>query len=475
MSVKNYKKEFEKIVPENVKKTLYLCSQAAEKLSLRIFLIGGAVRDLIAGKNHFDTDITVQGNAVEFAYFLEKIYCLNQKNCKLIKGGDCHPDICKIKEIHESFGTVKIIFCLNSRYCEQNKIIHQPLNKWIASSQAPSNDNYTPEVEIDIASTRKESYPYPASLPQVEEIGCNLYEDVKRRDFSINSMALSLNKDTFGDLTDYLGGYKDIKEKKIRVLHPESFIDDPTRIIRALKFRVRFDYELDEFTKKLQENCLESGKFDNLCGERIKSELKQTFNLNKAQILEIFMQENIYRLVDTNIKTSENLAETCESVILEYLNYINPDFIWLIYLGVLFSEFSGNKILKIAEKLYLSGVETAVLTEAKTLLEKSNLIIKNLKNCANFEIYEFFEGFMPESILILIIKKSDLKKKADLYLKELKDIKIHTTGQNLIDLGLKPGPVFSEILRMLLKAKINGEFSSKEDEEKFLKVMLDIV
>ncbi|HBG49099.1 MAG TPA: hypothetical protein DDW90_06280, partial [Cyanobacteria bacterium UBA9971] len=324
MSVKNLKQKLEKSIPENARKVLCLCSQAAEKLSLRIFLIGGAVRDIIIDKNHFDTDITVQGNAIEFARFLEQNY----------------PDICKIKEIHESFGTAKVIFFIEKE-----------------------------EVVLDIASTRKESYPYPGSLPVVEEIGSELYEDVKRRDFSINSMAISLNKENFGDLTDYLGGYDDIKRKKIMILHEKSFIDDPTRIIRALKFRVRFGYDLDETTKQLQKECLDSGMFDNFCGERIKSELKQTFNLNKAEFMEIFIRENIYSLVDKEINNNWIASSQAprndkpiQDIVTEYLSFINSDFFWLIYLGVMFSDFSKEKISLIAQKLYLSGMETEVLT-----------------------------------------------------------------------------------------------------------------
>ena len=428
MSVKNLKQKLEKSIPENARKVLCLCSQAAEKLSLRIFLIGGAVRDIIIDKNHFDTDITVQGNAIEFARFLEQNY----------------PDICKIKEIHESFGTAKVIFFIEKE-----------------------------EVVLDIASTRKESYPYPGSLPVVEEIGSELYEDVKRRDFSINSMAISLNKENFGDLTDYLGGYDDIKRKKIMILHEKSFIDDPTRIIRALKFRVRFGYDLDETTKQLQKECLDSGMFDNFCGERIKSELKQTFNLNKAEFMEIFIRENIYSLVDKEINNNWIASSQAprndkpiQDIVTEYLSFINSDFFWLIYLGVMFSDFSKEKISLIAQKLYLSGMETEVLTGAKDLLNKTNCCQ------TNFEIYEFFEGFMSESILICLIKKPELKEKADIYFKELKDIKIYTTGETLIDLGLKPAPVFKEILRNLLKARINGEFSSAEEEKEFLKALI---
>ena len=443
MSVKNLKKELEKVVTENTIKVLYLCSEAAKKLSLRIFLIGGAVRDIITGKNNFDTDITVQGNAIEFARFLEQNY----------------PDICKIKEIHENFGTTKVIFYINEKIATSHL------------QDAPHNDENL--IILDIASTRKESYPYPGSLPKVDEIGCDLYDDVNRRDFSINSMAISLNKENFGDLTDYLGGYDDIKRKKIMILHEKSFIDDPTRIIRALKFRVRFGYDLDETTKQLQKECLDSGMFDNFCGERIKSELKQTFNLNKAEFMEIFIRENIYSLVDKEINNNWIASSQAprndkpiQDIVTEYLSFINSDFFWLIYLGVMFSDFSKEKISLIAQKLYLSGMETEVLTGAKDLLNKSNC------GQTNFEIYEFFEGFTPESILICLIKKLELKEKIDIYSKEQKDIKIYTTDETLIDLGLKPAPVFKEILRNLLKARINGEFSSAEEEKEFLKALI---
>lgn len=410
------KKELETLIPANTLKALYLCSQAAETSGLKIYLIGGAVRDVIIGKNHFDTDITVEGNSVEFAQFLEKNL----------------PKVCKIKEIHEKFGTAKIIFCIDEE-----------------------------KIEIDLASTRKESYPYPASLPQVEEIGCSLYEDVTRRDFSINSMALSLNQNTFGELTDYLGGYDDLKNKIIRILHEKSFIDDPTRIIRALKFRVRFDCKPDKTTQELQKELLESGKFDNLCGERIKSELKQTFNLNNPEALQIFINESIYRLVDTDIKSHSDFCITDE-----YLSFINPDFIWLVYLSMLFSGFSQDKISEIAQKLYLSNEESDILTESKILLEKSALFERT---STNFEIYEFFEGFSTESVLCFLLKKSEFKEKADFYLNKLKNVKIYTNGNDLINLGLKPGVIFGEILRELLKAKINQNLSTKEDEKEFLK------
>jgi len=428
MSGKNLKKELEKAVPENILKAVYICADAADNAGISVFLIGGAVRDIIIGKKFFDTDITVQANAVKFAEFLEKTY----------------PDKCKIKEIHEKFGTAKILFSINGE-----------------------------QIDIDLASTRKESYPYPASLPLVEEIGCELYEDVKRRDFSINSMAVALNKANFGELIDFMGGYEDVLNKNIRILHNKSFIDDPTRIIRALKFRVRFNYELEKNTKKLQEKCLKSGMFDNLCGERIKSELKQSFNLNNPEIMEIFLNENIYKLVNKNLNmpdSVEEFANSCAKTISAYSKFINPGFIWLVYLGVLLLEFPQEKIAEISYNLYLSGIETEILNGAGILFKNSASIEQDL---TNYEIYESFEGFLPESIMILMIAKPHLQEKACLYFKKFKNIKIYTTGQTLIDSGLKPGPIYGEILSKLLKAKINEEFSNKEEEKQFLKSLIN--
>lgn len=422
----NLKTELETLVSENTLKALYLCSQAADEFSLNIYLIGGAVRDIVAGKNHFDTDVTVQGNAVDFVHFLEKNY-----------------ENCRIKEVHEKFKTVKVIFIFDGE-----------------------------ETEIDFASTRKENYPYPGSLPEIEETGCELYEDVTRRDFSINAMALSLNKKDFGELTDYTGGYEDLKNKTLCVLHDKSFIDDPTRIIRALKFRVRFECNLNENTRRLQNECLKSGRFDNLCGERIKSEFKQTFNLNKAECAEIFLSENLYRLVSTEIKIPENrdiLYENCKNLINNYSEFINPDSVWLIYLSVILCGFPKNKISEIAEKLHLANPETDILTGTEDLRKKA-LIIE--KECTNFEIYEYFEGFASESIIAFTATNRELSKKAEFYFRKLKDIKINTTGNDLIKAGLKPGEVFGKILRELLKTKLNGKISSEEEEKEYLKKLM---
>lgn len=419
--------EYEKTIPDKIKKALELCSKAADKISLPVYIIGGVVRDIIIGKKSFDVDITVEENAIEFSRFLRKQY----------------PDIVKIKEIHEDFKTAKVVFNIENE-----------------------------SIELDIASTRKEKYPYPASLPQVDEIGCDIKEDILRRDFTINSMALSLNKANFCRLTDLLNGYNDIKEEKIRILHPISFVDDPTRIIRALKFSIRFNYEPEKATKYLAQTCLESGMFDNLGGERIKSEIKQTFNLNKPKGIVRFVNERIYYLVDKTIQPSENIKDLsfkCREIISKYAKHIGSlDLIWLIYTGILINNSSKDEIAQIAARLYLSGMETEILLGSKNLQNNINQV-KSAQT--RFEIYEQLEDYFSEAILIALVvnEDKDIEEKINLYLNELQYIKINTTGKDLIKTGLTPGPLFGEILRELLEAKINQEIITPEEEQKYIR------
>lgn len=412
---KYLKEAYERNIPESVKQALKLCTETADRLDLPVFLIGGVVRDIIRGHKNLDIDITVQGNGIEFAKALQ----------------DAYPDICKVREEHDSFKTAKVF--------------------------VKTEDG---EVFLDIASTRKESYPYPASLPVIEETGCELYEDVIRRDFSINSMALSLNESSFCKLVDHLGGYADLKKGLIRVLHPISFVDDPTRIIRALKFSVRFGYRLEDETRRLMRECLDSGRFDNLAGERIKLELKQAFNTNVAECLNRFISEGAYRLVDKDVSPLE-IGIAVQNAVKEYKKFIdNTENIWLAYLGVLLADLSSEKIAQISKKMYLSGSEEAVLLKTVELCANKEILNRSH---SRFEVYEFFEKADIESIIAFAAKNKRLVRKVSLYLNELKDVKICVNGDTLIGMGLKPGPVFSEILRKVLKARINGEISADEE------------
>ena len=204
-----------------------------------LYCIGGIVRDEILGLPSFDIDLTYNGDAIKFVK--------NLPNAEII-------------QINEPFGTVRIK--LGGK-------------------------------EIDIASTRSESYPQKGHLPIVDKIGCTLKEDVMRRDFTINAMAKST---LTGEIIDYAGGLHDIKTKTLRVLHDNSFIDDPTRILRMLKFAIRFGFEPDEHTQKLQDEYLANINYD-MSYQRLKKELMETFNLNIYEAFKRFVNQEIYKLI----------------------------------------------------------------------------------------------------------------------------------------------------------------------------------
>ncbi len=343
--------------------------------SNKLFYIGGVVRDELLGCKSFDIDITYVGNAIEYCSKFGEVI---QEN----------PD----------FGTVRV--CVNGR-------------------------------EVDFASTRSESYPHKGHLPVVEKIGCSLKEDVMRRDFTINALAKSV---TTGEIVDYTGGLEDLKNKKLRVLHDKSFIDDPTRIIRGLKFSVRFGFELDEHTKNLQDNYLNNINYD-MSYKRVKKELIETFNLNSQKAFEKFINEKIYKLV------TENDVKLPKINIEKLINDYDCEYIWLVYVGVL-----GD-----LSRLPFTKIEQKIIDD-----------IPQIEPQSDFEIYKMFENCRLETILLYaIIKNENIARH---YLDDLRQIKIETTGDDLKTLGIQPSPKYQQIFDEILKEKLKNPKMSKEDE-----------
>ena len=275
-----------------------------------LYYVGGVVRDEFLGKESVDTDFCYEGNAIDFS-----------KNLNVIKE---NPD----------FGTVRVLY---------------------------------EGSEIDIASTRTETYPKKGHLPLVKNIGCSLKDDLKRRDYTINAMA---KRTTDGEIVDYFEGQKDIKNKTLRVLHDESFIDDPTRIIRGLKFSVRFGFELDNHTKKLQEDYLNNVNYD-MSYFRLKKELVETFNLNKQEAFDKFIEQKMYRLL------GNNQPEIIKKIKIEkYLKDKSAENIWLIYMSFFNLE---NLPLTKAEKRILEWADKLEKQKVNHNTPNDSIIINEIR------------------------------------------------------------------------------------------------
>lgn len=366
--------------------------------SNKLFYIGGVVRDELLGRESLDVDITYVGNAIE--------YCS--------KFGE-------VVQVNPDFGTVKVAIPSLPSLCNT----HSPIGTM-------------GEVTVDFASTRSESYPQKGHLPVVEKIGCSLKEDVMRRDFTINALAKSV---TTGEIVDYVGGLEDLKNKKLRVLHDESFIDDPTRIIRGLKFATRFGFELEEHTKKLQDEYLANINYD-MSYKRVKKELIETFSLNSQSAFQKFIDQKIYKLVTPN--DVEIPKVDVEKFINKYLAAQPsscPAAIWLVYVGIL-GDLSRLPLTKIEQKI-LDDVPKEVLK-------------------SDFELYKTFQNARIETVLLYAITKDETG--ARHYLDDLRKIKLDITGKDLQTLGIKPSPKYQEIFDEVLKVKLKNPSMAKNDE-----------
>lgn len=340
--------------------------------SENLFFVGGIVRDELLGKRSPDIDLTFVGDAVEFAHNL---------------------DFGEITQINEEFGSVHL------------KI-----------------DDKT----VDITSTRTESYPNKGQLPVVNKIACSLKEDVQRRDFTVNAIAKNCKT---GKIIDYVGGIEDLHNKILRFLHDGSFVDDPTRIIRGLKFAVRFGFELEEHTKKLQDEYLENVDY-NMSFKRLKDELVDAFNLNNQKVLHKFVEQKMYKLLSQNSDDVEEFF--VQSLVDKYKSEIKK--VWICYLG----SFDLSN-------LPLTKSETKIIEDYKKLL--------NADLSSGIKVYKAFEKVDIESLILLAQTKKDLVEK---YLDELRKIKIQISGEDLIKLGYKPSKRFAEVLDVVLQAVLEN-------------------
>ena len=340
--------------------------------SENLFFVGGIVRDELLGKQSPDIDLTFVGDAVEFARNL---------------------DFGEITQINEEFGSV-----------------HLKIG----------------DKTVDITSTRTESYPNKGQLPVVNKIACSLKEDVQRRDFTVNAIAKNCKT---GKIIDYVGGIEDLHNKILWFLHDGSFVDDPTRIIRGLKFAVRFGFELEEHTKKLQDEYLENVDY-NMSFKRLKDELVDAFNLNNQKVLHKFVEQKMYKLLSQNSDDVEEFF--VQSLVDKYKSEIKK--VWICYLG----SFDLSN-------LPLTKSETKIIEDYKKLL--------NADLSSGIKVYKAFEKVDIESLILLAQTKKDLVEK---YLDELRKIKIQISGEDLIKLGYKPSKRFAEVLDVVLQAVLEN-------------------
>ncbi|MCR4880949.1 MAG: hypothetical protein K6A44_03245 [bacterium] len=419
----NIFQKYQKALSNEERQALSFCTQVADDMGIKIYLVGGIVRDILINREFNDIDILVEDDAVLFGDILTKKFA---KNIEILARND-------------KFKTLKIKFTIGTK-----------------------------NFEADLASTRSEVYEYPSALPILAETGVVLKKDIKRRDFTVNALAMSLNSKDFCQIYDETeNGLNDIENGLIRILHPDSFMDDPSRIVRGLKYRAKLNFSLEETTEILQEQCLKSDKYTNDCQDRIKKEVKETLNLLLPYCFNRFVSENIYKLIisQTSKKDIPNGNLVCK-IIDGCKNFIDTENIWLIFLCMIFNfapfELVGNN----TEKLALKRKEQAIITDF--FLLKSELeLLQNAKT--NYDIYEILNKYSPEAVVanLCLTKETELADKYYLYINKLKDIKLSVSGEDIEKFGIENGIIYKEILNGTLKEKLNNNLSQAEEKSVF--------
>jgi len=415
-------------LPERVKNILIEAGKIADDVGLNAYVVGGFVRDLILGVENFDIDIVVEGDALMFSEKLAQHY-----QAHLTK--------------HDRFGTAVVVL----------------------------EDDF----KIDVVTARKEYYEYPASLPVVE--GGTIKDDLFRRDFTINSMAIKLNKSGFGNIVDFYGGRRDLQMGLIRILYNLSFVEDPTRIFRAIRFEQRYDFKMEEKTEEFAIKAIESGILGKVSHERINFEffamlkenniwaiLKRMEDLRilKNVYPEVVLSEDLKKLLKN---AEENLACLKEKVsVQESLDRT------LLYLLILYSNMSFEKAVKLSEKMRLSK---EYKSEILKFIEAKDIILSNLSgniDISNYDVYNELKGLSMEILFVLCMLSNEKKfiDRVILYINNLKNIKTCVTGKDLKELGVKPGPEYAVLLDKVLAEKLNGNLQTYNDELEFLKKII---
>jgi len=409
-------------LPSHLYEFLVMASEVADELKFNAYLVGGCMRDMLRGEENLDIDIVVEGNGIAFAKKLGE------------RAG------AKVK-FHHRFGTAQVIY------------------------------QKTKEVKIDIATARTEYYEFPAALPKVEM--SSIKKDLYRRDFTINTLAVKLNKRDFGQLIDFFGGQRDLRDKVIRVLHNLSFIEDPTRAFRAVRFSERFGFKLTKHTENLIKSAMKMNIFEKLSGARLYDELMLTFNeTSPIKALKRLGDYDLLKVIHPKISFSSKLESLLQSV--------HDTITWF---ELLFLNERCDKgiiyIMALLDKLNAEEKETALarLSVPANIKDKmmkgfeaSGAILKNLKPDSPVETYHLLTGRDIEVVLfsMALTQDSEKKKAISHFLLKLRNIKPLLKGQDLKNLDIPPGPEYSKILRKILNEKLMKRLQTKEEEMEFV-------
>jgi tRNA nucleotidyltransferase (CCA-adding enzyme) len=384
-----------------------------------VYLVGGAVRDVLMGEPNFDVDIAVEGDGIALGQALAREL-----------GGRVVP--------HEKFGTAIVLYGNGGR--------------------------------VDVATARTEFYDHPGALPTVEQ--ASIRQDLYRRDFTINAMAVSLKGADFGRLVDYFGGHHDLAGGVVRVLHNLSFIDDPTRIFRAVRYETRYGFSMDAHTFGLAKACVEMDLVGELSSARVRDELQALLSEERVGDSVRRMAElGIDRAIHPHLAADEEAVRLIEDVDSLRDAYAPEAPAWRLRLAVLARRLGSTEVLDWAERLKLRRRDAERIADAVAVAPRLRDVVGATKEPA--ALWQRVAPHDPDgALLALATSKGHARERLEHYFEELRDVTLEISGGDLAELGLGESPQVGAVLEELRRRKLNGELDGRAAEIEAAKELL---
>ena len=374
-----------------------------------VYLVGGTVRDILLAEQSFDVDIAVEGDAIELATALAEAL-----------DGRVRP--------HEKFGTAVVLYAEAGR--------------------------------IDVVTTRTEFYDAPAALPTVEH--ATIREDLFRRDFTINAMAVSLKGDDLGRLVDPFSGRADLEQGVIRVLHNLSFIDDPTRIFRAIRYENRYGFRMDEHTARLARSTIEMGLVGDLSSARLRDELVLLLSEGDVRHSILRLRElGADRAIHPHLAADEEAVGLFDRLVALAREHGVDVPAWRLGLLALARKLPSDELYDWLERLKVRRRDAERIAAAITVAPR---LVERLRGqeADPAEVVAIAEPYAPDAPLFALAL-ADVPALEE-YFGRLRDVRLEITGTDVAELGLAESPRVGEVLAEVRRRKLNGELDGRESE-----------
>ncbi len=417
-------KQYIQKLPQELQDLIAVVSRLSANMHVPAYLVGGFVRDMLLGVKNFDLDIVIEGDGIAFA----------EEFARVTSGK---------MTAHKRFGTATV------------RVGHA--------------------LKVDIATAREESYALPAALPTVTP--SRLREDLKRRDFTINAMAVAVTPCSFGAFIDLFHGKRDLAAGIVRVLHDASFIDDPTRMVRAIRFEQRFGFHIESHTLRLLKKAANDRMLEKVQPQRTRDELililKETNTIKQIVRLEKLVG---LAFLSPRLRFSKKTRTLLAALVKETAWFSSmhahrrPIDRWLVYLMALLDPLDERRTKLVLERFAFHRGEDKRILDTKRVVKRYASVLAS-RGLSAAKVYSLLEPLSYEGILFMKARSTHalVHERIEDFLSRLNGVRTHINGHDLRFFGVEPGPLYQKILSRVLAAKLDGKLKDRQEELAFVR------